>query len=125
MKKTQYRIKIDCDIMATTPEAALVKLGELLKEGSFRKEAKQIHNLSIEPYDMICCYICGKSRPRHELTIVGNNTGRCPTHTQATIIKKAKEFKKAERAKANKSNTTIWTTLKSRKEKTETTRQKT
>ena len=99
MQKTLYRIKIDCDIMATTPEAALVKLGEILEEGTLRKSAKRIHEQSIAPYDMIKCYICGKSRPKHELTIVGNDTGRCPTHTQATIIKKMKELKKLERQK--------------------------
>ena len=99
MQKTLYRIKIDCDIMATTPETALVKLGEILKEGSLRKDAKRIHEQTIIPYDMINCYICGKSRPKHELTIVGNDTGRCPTHTQATIIKKMKELKKLEKQK--------------------------
>jgi len=102
MQKTLYRIKIDCDIMATTPEAALVKLGELFKEGSFRKEAKRIHEQSIVPYDMIRCYICGKTRPKHEMTIVGADTGRCPTHTQATIIKKTKELKKLERQRKKK-----------------------
>jgi hypothetical protein len=88
--------------MATTPEAALVKLGEILKEGSLRKDAKRIHEQSIVPYDMIKCYICGKSRPKHELTIVGADTGRCPTHTQATIIKKMKELKKAKTVKTKK-----------------------
>lgn len=102
MQKTLYRIKIDCDIMATTPEAALVKLGEILKEGSLRKDAKRIHEQSIVPYDMIKCYICGKSRPKHELTIVGADTGRCPTRTQATIIKKMKELKKAKTVKTKK-----------------------
>jgi hypothetical protein len=51
---------------------------------------------------MIKCYICGKSRPKHELTIVGADTGRCPTHTQATIIKKMKELKKAKTVKTKK-----------------------
>jgi len=93
MPKTVFKLRIDVDISEKSPEAAWVRLGEILQENRLKEKARAIRLQAATPYEMGTCYICNRTRPAQEMQLLGKDTYRCPTHKQATVLKKGKEIK--------------------------------